>query len=109
MQTINREQLKARLDSAEHPKLVMTLPLAAFNLKHIPGSVRCYTPPEALALLKPDEEIVVYCSCPECPASECTGRWLERHGFSRVLHYAGGVVDWEAAGLPLEGLLVACQ
>lgn len=109
MKTIDREELKARLDAGHHLKLVMTLPPAEFALKHIPGSLRCFTPPEALALLRPDDEIVVYCSCAECPASECTGRWLERHGFTRVLHYRGGVVDWEAAGLPLEGAWAACR
>jgi rhodanese-related sulfurtransferase len=24
-------------------------------------------------------------------------------GYQRVSHYAGGIIDWEAAGLPLEG------
>ena len=107
MKSIDRQELKERLDRGDQFKLVMTLPEAEFNLKHIPGSLRCYTPQDALALLRPEDEIVVYCSCPECPASECTALVLERLGFRNILHYHGGIADWEDAGYPLEGAWVS--
>jgi predicted ATPase len=44
----------------------------------------------------PDEELVLY-------ASTSFGQLLERHGYTHVLHYAGGLEDWEQAGYPLEG------
>ncbi len=103
MRLIDRDELKIRLDRGDKFKLVMTLPEAEFKLKHIPGSIRCHTPSDARALLRRDDDIVVYSSCPECPASDVAARLLEEHGFSNVGHYRGGVVDWEDAGYPLEG------
>jgi rhodanese-related sulfurtransferase len=103
VKSIDRQELKARLDRGDDLKLVMTLPEAEFNLKHIPGSIRCYAPSEAPAVLQPEDDIVVYCSCPECPASATAARLLEQHGFTNVLHYRGGIVDWEEGGYPLEG------
>ena len=103
MTLIDREELKDKLDRGEELKLVMTLPEWDFKLKHIPGSICVHSVPDARRLLKPDDHIVVYSSCPECPASQAAARLLEQHGFRHVRHYAGGVVDWEDAGYPLEG------
>lgn len=35
------------------------------------------------------------------------GKLLDARGFKRVRRYAGGLEDWEDAGYPLEGRLVA--
>jgi rhodanese-related sulfurtransferase len=35
--------------------------------------------------------------------SKALGQLLEREGYAHVLHYAGGLADWEQAGYPLEG------
>ena len=103
MQRIDREELKKKLDRGDRFKLVMTLPEADFKLKHIPGSIWCHSLRDAPHLLSRDEQIVVYSSCPECPASEVASRLLEERGYCDVWHYRGGVVDWEDAGYPLEG------
>jgi 3-mercaptopyruvate sulfurtransferase SseA len=58
---------------------------------------------EALASLNQEDAIVVYCSDETCIASRALGQLLERHGYAHVLHYAGGLQDWEQAGYPLEG------
>jgi 3-mercaptopyruvate sulfurtransferase SseA len=58
---------------------------------------------DALALLEPDDEIVVYCSNVYCAASIYAYYALRRCGFTRVRRYGGGIVDWEEAGYPLEG------
>lgn len=103
MQTIDREHLKTKIERGDRFKLVMTLPEAKFRLKHIPGSIHLHSPAEARRLLRPGEDIVVYSSCPECPASRVAARLLEERGYRHVWHYPGGVVDWEDAGYPLEG------
>jgi 3-mercaptopyruvate sulfurtransferase SseA len=49
------------------------------------------------------DEIVVYCSDETCIASKAFGQLLERNGYSHVLHFVGGLNDWEQAGYPVEG------
>jgi 3-mercaptopyruvate sulfurtransferase SseA len=102
MNVITREELRAKLDRAEHFNLVMTLSERAYQAKRIPTSLYFETPNEAIAALDPAEEIVVYCADVPCPASIRAYHQLERAGYSRVRRYAGGIADWEHAGYPLE-------
>ena len=103
VRTIERDELREKLARGDRFKLVMSLTEWAFRAKHIPGSVHFNTPEEMLAALGKDDEIVVYCSNPECLASLAAYRRLVDHGYANVRRYAGGLVDWEDAGLPLEG------
>jgi rhodanese-related sulfurtransferase len=107
MNLIDREELKERLDNRDDITLVMVLSEWAYRAKHIPGSLHFLTTGEALKALDPDEEIVLYDSNPMCPASRMACNFLEARGFKRVRRYAGGLEDWEDAGYPLEGRLVA--
>ena len=107
MDLIEREELKEKLDRAENIKLVMVLGEWAYRAMHIPGSLHLDEPDEALEALDPEDEIVVYDSNPECVASLHAHRVLKHHGYERVRRYAGGLEDWEAAGYPLEGELLA--
>jgi len=77
----------------------------AFRSKHLPGSLHFDpTHPKALlGVLGHDDDIVVYCSNVDCQASRVAYRRLVENGYTRVRHYQGGLLDWEAAGLPLEG------
>ena len=106
MKTISREELKAKLDRKENFRLVMALAEWAYEAKHIPGSIHFATMKEAIQSLNKDDEIVVYCSDENCIASTALGQLLERNGYTHVLHYAGGLQDWEQAGFPLEGTCV---
>ena len=103
VRTIERDELRQKIARGEPLKLVMSLNEWAFNAKHIPGSIHFNTPAEMLAGLRKDDEIVVYCSNPDCLASLAVYRRLLEHGYTNVRRYAGGLVDWEGAGLPLEG------
>jgi rhodanese-related sulfurtransferase len=103
VRTIEREELRDKLARGVPLKLVMSLNEWAFQAKRIPGSLHFNTPAEMLAALKKDDEIVVYCSNPECLASLAAYHRLADHGYTNVRRYAGGLVDWENAGLPLEG------
>ncbi len=103
MKLISREELRQKLERADDVKLVMTLSAFAHASKRIPTSLHFDTVGEALAVLDPDDEIVVYCGDVHCAASIYAYRLLEREGYTRVRRYAGGIADWEAAGYPLEG------
>ena len=103
MKTISREELKQKLERKEDFRLVMALAEWAYQAKHIPGSIHFATMREALQSLNKEDEIVVYCSDENCIASTALGQLLERNGYSHVLHFAGGLADWEQAGYPLEG------
>jgi len=100
---LDREQLRAKLGSGEPVKLVMASSDWAFRAKHIPGSIYFKTPELMFAALGKDEEIIVYCSNLDCHASLATIQKLRAQGYQNVRHYAGGLIDWEAGGLPLEG------
>lgn len=102
IKTIERDELKAKLDRGDEFKLVMAMHEWGFNAAHIPGSLHFNTVSDAQAHLKPDDEIVVYCSDPACVASQFAYRWLVEAGYSHVRRYAGGVSDWAAAGYELE-------
>ena len=49
------------------------------------------------------DDIVVYCSNVDCNASHAAIKALRERGYDKVSHYPGGLIDWENAGLPLEG------
>lgn len=103
VRTISRAELKAKLDRGDDFKLIMALNRWAFDAKHIPGSLQFDTPTELYAAVRPDDEIVVYCSQVDCLASVALYRELVRRGYRNVRRYSGGLLDWEEAGLPLEG------
>src|SRR5258706_9224493 len=103
IRTIGREELKAKLDRGDAFKLVMALNRWAFEAKHIPGSIHFDTPEELYAAVHPDDEVVVYCSHVDCLSSVAMYRDLVRRGYRNVRRYAGGLLEWEDAGLPLEG------
>ena len=69
IRTIGRDDLKAKLDGGEDIKLIMALNRWAFDAKHIPGSVHFDIPDELYVGVRPDDEIVVYCSHVDCLSS----------------------------------------
>jgi rhodanese-related sulfurtransferase len=107
MQLISREELKQKLERKDQFKLVMALGDWQYRAKHIPGSLHFATLEDARAELAKDDEIVVYCSSYDCIASVFAYEYLVHHGYTLVRRYAGGLLDWEEAGYPLEGEMVA--
>jgi rhodanese-related sulfurtransferase len=107
IRTIDRDELKAKLDRGDRFKLVMALNRWAFEAKHIPGSLHFDSPAELYAAVRPDDEVVVYCSAVDCLSSVALYRDLVAHGYRNARRYAGGLLDWEDAGLPLEGSSVS--
>jgi len=109
MRLISRQELLEKLDKREDFKLLFVLGEPQYRAKHIPGSLNLYRSQEALEVLDQDDEIVVYCSNEFCSASISAYNFLVGHGFKNVCRYAGGLLDWEDAGYPLEGEMVASQ
>ena len=68
METISREELKAKMDRGESFTLVETLPETAYEHAHLPGAINL--PPDRVKefapRLLPDKgaQIIVYCSKP---------------------------------------------
>jgi rhodanese-related sulfurtransferase len=106
VETIDREELKAKLDRKDDFKLVMVLGDWAFSAKHIPGSLNISSPEDGVKSLDANDEIIVYCSNEACVASIAAYKMLRASGYENVRRYAGGLLDWEDAGFPLEGELV---
>ena len=106
IRTISRDELKSKLDAGDDLRLVMALNRWAYDAKRIPGSLHFDTPDELYAALKPDDDIVVHCSQVDCLSSVALYRDLVKRGYRHVRRYAGGLLDWEGAGLPLEGSFV---
>lgn len=101
IRTIEREELKAKLDRQDDFILIMTLHDWAFRAQHIPGSVHFHTHEDALEELRDKHaEIVVYCSDRACVASQFAYKALVAEGFTNVLRYEGGLSDWAEAGYP---------
>ena len=101
--TIERDDLKAKIDAGEDFRLVMTLNEWAFRARRIPSSIRFESIEHALEALEKDDEIVVYCSDPACVASQYAYQGLVAAGYSNVRRYEGGLSDWDDAGYPFEG------
>ena len=106
MNLIEKDELREKIQRGDDFKLVMVLGEWAFRAKHIPGSLNVTNPADAATGLQPGDEIVIYCTGGECPASKFAYVQLTRGGYTNVRRYAGGIEEWEASGLPLEGEMV---
>jgi rhodanese-related sulfurtransferase len=95
------------LDHGQDVKLIMTMHPHAYYMMHIPGSLNFENLRDALTQLDPEEEVVVYCSNRLCSSSINAYQLLRRRGFQKLYRYDGGLEDWQSAGYPLEGSLVA--
>ncbi len=107
VRTISRDELEELLESDAEFRLVMALNEWAFQAKHIPGSEHFNTPEETFEALETDDDIVVYCTSDDCHASIALYHALVDRGYPKVRRYSGGLTEWEASGLPLEGEWVA--
>lgn len=113
MRLISRAELKEKLDNNKDLKLVFVLGEWQYRTMHIPGSVNLpctpnlYSSVDTLQGLEPDDEIVVYCSSDMCYASFSVYHLLEKRGYKNVSRYAGGLLDWNEAGYPVDGRAAA--
>ena len=98
---IGRDELRTKMERNECT-VVMGLNEWAYYAKRIPGSTYFATSDEFPTFTFADE-IVVYGDRRESLPSLALYHALVEAGYSNVRLYAGGLADWEAARLPLEG------
>ena len=103
LRLITRDELKQKLDEGDDLKLVCALRAYAYRAMHIPGSIHVDTREAAAELLERSDQIVVYCTNVNCPASIVLYEQLVQDGYEDVCRYAGGLEDWESAGYALAG------
>lgn len=108
--TITTQDLKEKLDRGEDLLLIDVLPADSYRQNHLPGAINISVGEDDLveqveekAGGDKDQEIVVYCNSPECLASPGAAQKLTKAGFNNVLAYEGGILEWQQAGLELEG------
>jgi len=115
MRLISGIELKDKIDRWEEVKLVFVLGEWHYRTKHIPGSLNLpcssdlYKSKDSLEGLDRDDEIVVYCSGEVCFASIAMYNLLVQRGYKNVSRYAGGLLDWENAGYPIDGEAVVAN
>jgi rhodanese-related sulfurtransferase len=107
MQPITTEELKASLDANHDLKLLMVVGPWEFRARHIPGSVGYPSPRTALLELGRDDQIILYANNHYRGNTSAAAAALAAHGYRNVRIYRGGLVDWQAAGYPVEGNNVA--
>ena len=107
VETITRDELRAKINDGDEFHLVDTSPEADFKKQHLPGAINL--PVERIRELDPhllrnkDDLIVVYCADSSCQSSDIAARDLMSRGYTRVRRYIGGKRDWVAGGLATEG------
>ena len=106
MWTIDRQELRAKLDARQDIKLVMTVGGWTFRSRHIPGSLSFPSPRYALQELRRDDEIILYSTGHARQDTRAAADALLAHGYRNVRCYVGGLTDWEDAGYPVEGTSV---
>jgi rhodanese-related sulfurtransferase len=107
MDTIELQELQALLAEERPARVVMTMGPHRFAQAHIPGTETFDSLDDAFASLSPDDDIVVYCTGGTCPSSRWAYHLLRSRGYERVQLFAGGLIAWDAADLPLDGEVAA--
>ena len=99
--------LSARVKSGQPPILINVLSASSYTKSRLKGSINIpYSDIGAIApRILPDKsaEIVVYCGSYKCGASIKAAQALKKLGYTNVGDYKGGLREWSALGLPLEG------
>ncbi len=105
VRAIGIDHLRRMMDSGEKFTLLDVRSRGDYDKGHIKGA-RSLPLDEietrAQAVLKPDEDIIVYCDSFVCSASTSAAKLLTRTGFKKVRDYKGGLREWKQAGLPTE-------
>ena len=102
-------ELQTRLQSARPPQLLQLLPAEIFAAARIPGSQNACVYEMAfldqVRALVPDASapIIVYGAGEGSLDAATAAEKLRAAGYAHVQPFEGGLAEWTAAGLPLEG------
>lgn len=103
--TVSTEQAKALFD-----KEILFLDVrsdADWEAGRIPGAEhlelkKVYSKDTLAELVKPDEEVVIYCNGPKCLRSSDACKKAVEWGWKKVHYFRDGFPAWKGAGLPVE-------
>ncbi|MEX1027159.1 MAG: rhodanese-like domain-containing protein [Candidatus Paceibacterota bacterium] len=108
-ETITREELKEKIDHDEGFVLIDVLGANSYERAHLPGAVMAdaheddFLDEVARLVSDKDTEVVVYCASFDCRLSTQAAQKLVGAGYTAVVDYEGGLMDWAKGGYPLEG------
>jgi rhodanese-related sulfurtransferase len=105
VRAIGIEHLKRMMEGGEHFTLLDVRSRGDYDKEHIKGAESLPLDEienRAQAVLKPEQDIIVYCDSFVCSASTSAAKLLARAGFKKVRDYKGGLREWKQAGLPTE-------
>ena len=104
---VTADDLNKKMQSGKPVIVVDVLDAKSYESSHIKGAISLPVKDiETLAAkLLPDKsaEIVVYCGSFQCGASLQAAATLKKLGYTQIGDYKGGLKDWSAKGLPVEG------
>lgn len=103
MNKITSQELKNCLEQKQEIQVIMALNSNAYQKIHIPGSVQFDDLRTAAQNLSRDQDVVIYCSNPACPASYRAYYLLRSMGFQKLYRLEGGLEEWVKSGYPVEG------
>lgn len=101
---ISRDELVHKMHSGDPMVLVDVLTHEHFLRVHLPGAINI--PVNLLRDLAPlvlgkHDQIILYCANFQCHASPTAAKILMQLGYTDVLDFTGGILDWEEGGLPV--------
>jgi len=105
MNTLTADQVHQKLLSDNDTVVINALGKDSFLAKHIPGSINIPAGDveERAEQVVPDkdQEIIVYCASPDCPASPKAAKKLNEMGYTNVYDFEDGVTGWLKANYSL--------
>ena len=106
METISRDETKELIKN-NGITVVEVLDEQNYHEFHLPGAVNVPLDEnfdERIQTMIPDKDstVLLYCWDAECLASPKAAERMEDLGYTHVLGYEAGKVDWKEAGLPVE-------
>lgn len=100
MARISPPELHALIESGRQPLVVDVRPAAMRESSGwIPGAILADRISELMPAMQ--QEVIVYCDCPNEASAALVARQLKSHGFRLVRPLAGGFEAWSAHGLPV--------
>jgi membrane protein DedA with SNARE-associated domain/rhodanese-related sulfurtransferase len=103
---ISAQELYAMISRGEKPLVldVRTRVNRRVDARQIPGAlaVDLEDVERTLAKVPRDQDVIVYCACPNEATAAKVALQLRAHGFRRVRPLAGGIDAWVSAGLAVE-------
>lgn len=97
-------ELKERLDAGEGVTIIDLRDSVEWDGGKIPGALQIshVQLEDAIPALPSQDEIVLYCSCPNEVTSARSALQIKRHGVDRVRPLEGGFELWRDLGFPVE-------